>query len=128
MESNGILARRLHSLIDTVQQQVLSDETVLPDMDLMFLALAELKQMKDILSGALDASDAHLLFGEKGNPVPEKTSEEDEKEEKEEEALEVEVVKPVAKKPEAVQWGDEDEELGSKPAGGDSSWLFGVAK
>ena len=138
MESNAILARRLHSLIDTVQHQVLSDETILPDLDVMFLALAELKQMKDILSGALDASDAHLLFGEKDNPAPttieeekeeEKAEENGEEEQEEQESRDVmQVIKPEPKKPAAVQWGDEDEELGSKQSSGDSSWLFGVAK
>jgi hypothetical protein len=68
-ESNEILARRLTSVINMIQGQILSDDAVLPDMDNVLLALAELKQMKDILSGALEASDAHLLFGEKMNPL-----------------------------------------------------------
>ncbi len=67
-ESNAILAKRLNSLIGVLQGQVLSEEAKLPDMDSILLALAELKQMKDILSGSLDPTDAHLLFGEKGNP------------------------------------------------------------
>ncbi len=68
-ESNQILARRLAAVINVLQAQVLSEEARLPDMDSMLLSLAELKQMKDILSGSLDASDAHLLFGEKNNPL-----------------------------------------------------------
>ncbi len=68
-ESNQILARRLTAVVNVIQAQVLSEEAKLPDMDAILLSLAELKQMKDILSGSLDASDAHLLFGEKNNPL-----------------------------------------------------------
>jgi hypothetical protein len=45
-ESNSILAKRLNAVIGVIQAQVLNDDTKLPDMDSILLALAELKQMK----------------------------------------------------------------------------------
>ena len=136
----------------------------MPDMDSIFLTLAELKQMKDILSGALDCSDAHLLFGEKGNPKPENDDEvasgevsnvsgeegapvdavesspstttldaaavEPTEANKEPLAAAAAPAKPAAraKSPVAVQWGDDDEELGSKKTDDSTSWLFGMTK
>lgn len=160
-ESNAILARRLASVIEGIQTQILHEASVLPDMDEMFLALAELKQMKDILSGALDTSDTHLLFGGGAqreavrSPLHVELADDGEVEatavgavdtagEREgEDATSVPspvpmangmsgaLSKPVAIKaaPVAVQWGDEDEELGEKKKSeGTPDWMMGMFK
>lgn len=133
-ESNEIIARRLNSVVLSLQQQLLSDESHIPDVDAALVCLAELKQMKDILSGALEPSDAHLLFGERLNPAP-VVADAAEPEPEATPAIAaapavVAVAAPapaVVSAPQSVSWGDEEEggvSLTAKSASSSStSWL-----